>query len=155
VFDPPLDAWFVWLGCSTVAAAALAAALALPTAPPPAADAAADTVDGVAATSMPARAHHPLAADAVRVTPSTLALRDDGRVARAPFDFGPVTPVPEDGPLATVLAGAPPESAFGDPGALLAAAAEARDRPADWESAGKLRVRTVTWGETRVTLVGA
>lgn len=154
MLDAPVDAWYVWVGLALVATATVAAATGFPTAPPPDARAAAGTVDRVATADHGATARHPLAADAVRIGSSSLSLRHDGRRTHAAF-VRPVTPVERGTPLWRVLRGAPPAQAFEGPDELRAAATAARDSPAGWRQSDELRVRTVTWGGARVTLVGA
>lgn len=155
MFETPIDAWFVWVGTALAAAAILAVSLSLPTAPPPDAEDAADTVDAVAGAPHNATGEHPIDAGAVRLSPHAIALRGPGGVARDRLSFGPVTPVPESGPLARVLDGVSPGRAFDGPSALARAARQARRTETSWESTERLRVRTVVWGEIHVTLVGA
>lgn len=173
MFDAPVDAWYVWVGLSLVSLAALGTVSELPATPPPDATAAANTVDRVAAADHDATGRHPIDADAVWLSPDAIALRDDGRVMRARLRFGPVVPVGTDGPLAALLRGAPADHQFNSSGDLAAAVDSARNRKASggsggarnrtandgddgarWRRTDRLLVRTVTWGEFRVTLVG-
>jgi hypothetical protein len=154
MLDAPVDAWYVWAGLALVAATALGTASQFPTAPPPDAGAAAGTVARVAAVDHESSARHPVAADAVRVEPGRLSLRDDGRTARATLPRR-VTPVARGTALWRVLRGARPSDAFEDPEALRRAARAARADALDWRRTDELVVRTVTWGGVRVTLVGA
>ena len=155
MFEVPIDALYVWVGTALASVAALGVALSLTTAPPPDAAAAADTVDAVAGADHDATGVHPVDATSVKISAHSLALRDDGGMARERFAFGPVTPVREDSKLARVARGTPPSEAFTDPSALARAAREARRMPASWERTDRLRVRTVVWGDVRVTLVDA
>ncbi|MFB6120693.1 MAG: hypothetical protein ABEJ68_06205 [Halobacteriaceae archaeon] len=128
----------------------------LPEAPAPDATAAGATVDRAAATSHPTTASHPLAAQAVKIGPHEIALRNGGGTAHAAFAYGPVTPVPDSGALRRVLRGAPPSREFESPSAFERAARGRQNRSPRWQSAGeKLLVRHVTWGDVNVTLVGA
>lgn len=155
MLDAPVDAWYVWVGLVVVAGAALGTVVELPTGPPPDAGAAVASVDRVAAADHDATGCHPVAADAVKVEPHRLSLRDGDRTARAVFAYGPVVPVRRGSALRRVLRGYPPESAFEAPGEFRAAATRARDRPARWTRSDRLLVRTVTWRGADVTLVGA
>lgn len=154
MFDAPVDAWYVWVGLAAVAAAAVGAVSGFPTAPPPDAAAAAGTVDRVAAADHPATARHPLDADAVKLRPNGLALRDDGRTSRADVATR-VTPVRRGTALWRLLRGGRPADSFAGPADLRAAAREARNGTPTWRDADRLYVRAVTWGDLRVTLVGA
>lgn len=155
MFEVPIDAWYTWLGTAVAATSVLGVALALPTAPPPNAAAAADSVDAVAGAPHNATGSHPVDAASVKLSAHAIALRSPGGVTRAPLAFGPVTPVPDDGPLARVLAGAPPGTVFDGPAAIVRAARDARERQDGWERGDSIRVRTVVWGDRHVTLVGA
>jgi hypothetical protein len=155
VFDVPVDGWYAWLGVAAVSVLLLATATSLPTQPPPDAARAADAVDRVAAGDHAATAEIPLAADTVTVGSRRLTLRNDAGASHAAFAFGPVTPVGDAGPLAAVLAGATPAKRFASPAALANAAARAREAPPGRRGADSpLLVRTLRWGDLRVTLVG-
>lgn len=154
MLEVPVDAWYVWIGLVTVAAVAFGVATALPTAPPPDATAAANTVDAVAGSINGSTGEHPVAASAVKLAPHQVSLRGAGGVSHAPLAYGPVTPVGEDERLRAVLDGAPPASEFDSPAQLAEAAEQARQPPYRWQTTDRIRVRTVVWGETRVTLVG-
>lgn len=154
MLDTPVDAWYVWVGLALVAAAAVGAAAEFPTAPPPDARTAAGTVERVAAADHEATASHALDADAVRLQPHRLSLRDGDRTTHARF-ARPVTPVRRGTPLWRVLRGARPADAFEGATTLRDAVRAARDAPARWQQADQLFVRTLTWEGVDVTLVGA
>ena len=154
MFDAPVETWYLWVGLALASTAALGVATNLPRTPPPDAASAADTVDSVAASQRPATGVHPVSADAVRLGPYRLGLRDDGASAHATFAYGPVTPVRSGTALRDVLRGAPPESAFGTPASFRRAAADARNRTPAWRSREQLTVRRVSWEGVDVTLVG-
>ncbi|ESP87840.1 DUF7283 family protein [Candidatus Halobonum tyrrellensis] len=154
MFDAPVDAWYAWLGVAAAATVTLAVAAGLPTAPPPNASAPADLVDGVAAADAPADGEYRLAADAVRVRPDGLDLRDDAGAAHARFAFGPVVAV-ADGPLVRVARGRHPDAVFDSSDGFAAAVADARDSPPGWVAADRLVVRHVAWGGVDVALVAA
>ncbi|MFB6102025.1 MAG: hypothetical protein ABEJ73_05615 [Haloplanus sp.] len=155
MFGVPVDAWYTWLGLSLASIALVGVGAALPTAPPPAAADAADTVDRAAATAHPATAEQPLDAEAIRITPRELGLRNDAGTTHATFAFGPVTPAGRTAALTDVLRGAPPASRFDSDAGLCDAAAAARATPSSWRPVdGPLIVRHVVWGECDVTLVG-
>jgi hypothetical protein len=155
VFETPIDAWYVWLGTAAASLAVFGVAMSLPTAPPPDAATAADTVDSIAGVGHNATGVHPIAAEAVQLSPHAVALRGHGGIAREQLSFGPVTPVADGDALARVLAGVPPEQVFADPSEFRRAADRARRSAPGWQSATSLRIRTVVWGDVHVTLVGA
>lgn len=154
MLDAPVDAWYVWVGLAMVAATTVGATTGFPTAPPPDSRAAAGTVDRVAAADYDATGRHRVDADAVKLEPGGLSLRHDGRTTHARF-ARPVTPVERETALWWLLLGARPADTFDEPSELRAAAGAARNRPVRWQRTDQLFVRTVTWGEVRVTLVGA
>jgi hypothetical protein len=154
MFDAPVDAWYVWIGLALVAAAAAGTAAEFPTAPPPDARAAAATVDRVAAADHTATARHPLDADAVKVATNHVSLRDDGRTSHARLTRA-VIPVQRGSALWRVLRGAPPAVHYERSTDLQDAVREARDASDHWRPAEQLFVRTVTWEDVHVTLVGA
>jgi hypothetical protein len=153
--DAPVDTWHAWLGLAVASLALVGTAASLPTAPPPDAAGVADTVDRTAVATGVATARHPLSADAIRLGPDAVALRNDAGTARARLAWS-ATPVVAGDPLAAVLHGAPPERAFADRASFHAAVEAAREREPTWRPAPEtLVVRRVTWGEVGVTLVGA
>lgn len=155
MLDAPVDVWYRWLGVAAASLAVLGVAVGLPTGTAPDATAAATAVDGVAASTHPAVAEYPLAADAVRLGRGTVSLREEGRTATASLAYH-VTPVREGSALASVLAGAAPRRAFDSPAAFGRALAAARDRQPDWRPAGdRLLARHVSWEGVDATLVGA
>ncbi|WP_121822211.1 DUF7283 family protein [Halostella salina] len=156
MFDAPVDAWYLTVGVALAGMAFAGVAADLPTRAPPDATAAAETVDAVAASEFAATAEQPVSADAVRLGPHRIALRNAGGTGRATFTYGPVTPVADGTLLWEVAQGADPEHVFESPADFAAAATDARDRDPDWHSADdRIVVRTVSWGEKRVTLVDA
>jgi hypothetical protein len=154
MFDAPVETWYLWVGLAIASTAAVGLAASLPRAPPPDAASAAQTVDSVAASAHSTTGVHPLSADAARIGPYRIWLRDDGTIGHAALAYGPVTPVRRDTALWDVLRGTPPEAAFGTPAGFRRAAAEARDRTPEWRSTDRLTVRRVTWEGVDVTLVG-
>jgi hypothetical protein len=155
VIDAPIDAPYVFLGVAAVSLVAAGVGAGFPTGIAPDAANAADTVDRVAASQYPATAEHPIDADRVRIGPNRIALRDDSGTTHATFAFGPVTPA-ADGPLRRVLEGALARETFDSPAALDRVARRARDREPTWTTAGdRILVRTVTWRDVHVTIVGA
>ena len=154
MFDAPVETWYLWVGLALASTAAVGVAATLPRTPPPDAASAAETVDAVAASAYESTGVHPVAADAVRVGPYRIWLRDDGATGHATFAYGPVTPVRRGTSLRDVLRGAPPDSAFGTPAAFRRAAADARERTPEWRAPDELTVRHVSWEGVDVTLVG-
>lgn len=156
MFDAPADTWYLWLGVATASVLALGVAVGLPTTVPPDAAGAANTIDAVAASPHEATGQHALDARQTKISPHQIALRNDGGTTHAQFVYGPVTPVGETSPLASVLTGTPPERVFASPSEFRTATATARNRTPPWERVdGKLIVRRVTWEGVDVTLVGA
>jgi hypothetical protein len=156
MFDVPVDAWYAWVGLSLASAAVFGAAGSLPTSPPPDAAAVADTVDRVGGDTHPATAEHPIDADAIRLTPRGIDLRNDAGTAHAAFAFGAVTPVREGSALQRVLYGTPPGRAFDSTRELSQAIVDARSREHEWEPVDRtLVVRRLTWRGKDVTLVDA
>jgi hypothetical protein len=154
MFDPPVETWYVWAGLAVASVVALGIAVNLPRTPPPDAPSVAESVDSVAASDRPATAVHPLSAEAVRIDPYRVWLRDDGATNYATFAYGPVTPVRRGSALWNVLQGTPPDQAFSSPAGFRRAAAEARDRDPTWRSRDELTIRHTSWGGIDVTLVG-
>jgi hypothetical protein len=152
MFGPPADVPAVWVGLALVSVLFVGLAVEVPRAPAPDAGAVAGTVDAAAASSYPTRAEHPTTATELKVSERSLALRNGAGASHAVLDFGPVTPA--SGNLSRVLRGAPPDAAFADADAFAAAARESQAGERWRETDGAVSVRTVTWGETRVTLVG-
>ncbi|MFB6220419.1 MAG: hypothetical protein ABEH90_03180 [Halolamina sp.] len=155
MFELPADSPALWVGLAVTAAAFLAVAGSLPTSPPPDAASVAGTVDGVAAGDAPAMASHRHAADAVRLDPHGLAMRNNAGTARATFAFGPITPVVGDGPLRAVLDGEHPADVFDDPTEFRQTVVEARSEQPRWVTSSTVEVTGVSWNGYRVTLVGA
>lgn len=151
----PADVPFVWVAVLVVSASVLGVVLAIPSAPPPDADRVATAIDDVAATDHVAATTVPLDADAIRIEPTTVAIRDPGGTAHASLHFGPIVPVQRDSELAAVARGAPPENVYPSPSAFEADLDRARSRNYTWESAGdELVVRRVQYEEVEGVLVG-
>lgn len=154
MLEVPADGWYVWVGLVMVAAAVFGVAIALPTAPPPDAVAAATTIDSVAGAVNGSTGEHQIVASEVKLTPHGVSLRGVGGVSRAPIAYGPVTPVGSNDRLGQLLDGVAPEQMFASPSELADVASQARQPPYHWQSTDQLSIRTIVWGETRVTLVG-
>lgn len=156
MLDPLADVPPVVVALAIASTTLLGVALAAQPSPPPRAAPLAGTVDTVAAADHPAVETRAIDADAVRVTPHELSVRDDGGTASAQFVYGPVVPVRRDTALWRVLRGTPPDDAFDSSAAFATAAVEARERDAAWRrDRTELTVRRVTWRGVDVTLVGA
>ncbi|MDS0240645.1 MULTISPECIES: hypothetical protein [unclassified Haloferax] len=156
MLDAPLDTLYTWAALSVAATVLVGTVAGLPTTPAPDASGVADAVDTVAVAEYDATAEHDLDADAVRLGPRRIGLRNDGGAAHATFGFGPITPASPDSRLGSVAAGTPPSAVFDSPAAFAAAAETARDRDASWRPAGELLVvRHVNWEGTDVTVVSA
>lgn len=160
MFETQLDGTYAWLGLAVVSIATAGVVAALPASPPPDADGVAHTIDSVAGGEYVATADHGLSADRLRITPRTVALGNDGTVARATLAEGPITPVPSqaessDDRLRRVLDGASPETVFDDPNALATAAERERTAEHGWRDApDRITVTRVRYGGVYVTLVG-
>jgi hypothetical protein len=156
MFDAPVDAWYVWVGLAVASLALFGTAGSLPSTAPPDAAGAADTVERVAVASHETTAEHPVSADAIRLGPHRLALRNDGGTSHAAFAFGPVTPVADGSKLDAVLHGTPTDVVFDSRGGFQQAVVDARTRDPVWHPTDRsLVVRRVSWEGYDVTLVGA
>lgn len=156
MIGPPVDSPALHAGLVIAAAAFVAAAGSLPARPAPNATGVAETVDRIAVGDGSATARHDHSADAVRIRPHGLALRNDGGTARATFAFGPVIPVSHnDRRLRAVLGGEPPQSVFESQDAFYRAMTAARERKPRWEPSSVLTVRGVSWDGDSVVLIGA
>jgi hypothetical protein len=156
VFDAPADVPPLLVALSLVSATLVGVAVAASPDSAPRADPFADAVDAVAAADAASAETVPVRADAVRITERALAVRVDGRTARATFAYGPVVPVREDTRLWRVLQGSNPRAVFERPLGLRNAATAAALLPANWRrDPAELTVRRVTWRGVDVTLVGA
>lgn len=154
--DSPADAWHAWLGVAVVSLTVAAVTLSVPSSPPPDAAAAANAIDRAAAGTVDATATYDHDAEAVLIDERRIGLRNDAGTAHASVAFGTVTPVRGDDGLAAVLEGASPGDEFADADAFATAAERVRTGDPEWRpAAGTLRVRSVTWGDVRVTLVDA
>jgi len=168
--ETPADAWYVWIGVATVSIGVAGVALGLPAEPPPDANEAANTIDRVAASQYGASASFDHDAEAIRIGPKQIAMRNDGGTAHASIAVGSMTPVFEtEGELhrtATALVDGEPvpqvvsDSSFESERALREALEAVRlriDREgAHWQTAeGNLRVRAVRLGGETVVLVDA
>lgn len=159
MFDAPADAWYVWLGVAIASVAVAGVAIELPSTPPPDATAAANAIDRAAGAPQDASATYDHDAEAVRIDGDRVSMRNDGGTTHATLAFANATPVGGDEALLAVLHGASPLAAFGDADAFEDAVAEAnraaRGDPT-WRPAGsELTVRSIRWGDVRVTLVDA
>jgi len=156
--EAPADAWYVWLGVALVSVAFAGVALSLPTVPPPDAGAAANTIDEVAATEYGASASYEHDADRFRMGLKQVWLRSEGGTSHSTIAFGTMTLARYNDSLEAVLYGDEPWDQFESKEAFAEAVEDARvettanrDR---WRSTrGELRVKSVRWGDTRVTLV--
>lgn len=156
MFGPPVQGWYVFLAVTLASFAIAGIALEMtPTADPPA-PAVAETVDEVAAGAGPAVGRYPLTSGEIKVESHAVAVRQDGETARATYRFGPVTPVQHNESLREVLEGTPPELAFSSERAFARAIEQADRHDPGWQSVSDgIKIRSVRWGETDVTLVGA
>ena len=154
MFDLPIDTVYVWLGVAAVSAAALAVVLALPTTAPPDAAAAADAVDRVVVEPPGSQATRQIDAEAIRLGPRQISLRNEAGSASASVAYGPITPTLTDDRLELVLHGRPPSVVFESPVAFAEAVETAQTRT-DWRPAPeRIEIRRVDWGGIDVTLVG-
>lgn len=154
MFDAPMDTWYVWIGVAVASLAVAGVAVELPAEPKPDAAGVADTVDRVAASPYPARASHPVSADAVRFGDDRIELRNGDGIARERFSHGPVVPV-GGGRLEKVLDGAPARYYYDSVGDFRTALDDARNASGEWRPVdGRIVVRKVTWRNEDVTLVG-
>lgn len=152
--EAPVDAWYVWLGASLMTVALAGMALGLPSQPPPDATQAANTVDRVAGNDLGGTASYEHDARMVKLSPTEIALRNDGGTARATVSFGRMATVHANEDLEDVLYGAHPTDVYG--GDMLAwqefhddvQDAEQRLEDPEWRTAdGTLRVRTIVYDD--------
>lgn len=153
MFETPVDALYVWVGLALVGLVALGVALALPAAAPPDAVGLADTVDAAAGSEYPATARFRTTAEAARIGPDRVGLRNEGGRTAATLVADAVPA--RDGRLARVLHGADPRRVFDSRATFEAAIADARGAEPRWhETDGTFVVRRLSWGGLDVTLVG-
>jgi hypothetical protein len=156
MFEPPVDAWYAWLGVGGVSLAVFGVVLGLPTVAPPDAVAVAETVDAVASSPHEARASRELRADRIRLGAHRVALRTESGTSHASFAYGPVTPTWESARLTELLNGRDPATVFASPAAFRETVQRVRTRRPGWRDApAELIVRRVSWEGVDVTLVGA
>jgi hypothetical protein len=157
-WEAPADAWYVWFGVGLVSFAFAGIALSLSTVPPPDAAAAANTIDEAASTRHGATLTYEHDADEFRIGPKQLQLRNEGGESSATIAFGTITLVRYDGSLEAILHGDDPSEHFASQAAFEREAEEVQEQMLNdvetWRQAnGEVTVRTVTWGDVRVTLV--
>jgi len=155
MFEVPMDAWYVWIGLAVVSATAFGVVSVLPSAAMPDASGSARTVDRVAASDHAAVGKHPLSnVDAVRIGTDSISLRGPGGTDHAAFGYGPITPVPTESALRSVLRGNPPKAVFETPGGFEKATERAREADPRWTETDRLVVRRVSWEGIDAVLVG-
>lgn len=145
----PIDAVYVWLGLGAVAVALVGLTASVPTQPAPDANQLAGVIDRTSVATPPARTTYRTAAEAVRITGESVALRNARGTVHARLAFGPVVAV-GDGRLARVARGAPPQAVFPDRAAFAARVANATTP--GWQTGSQVTIAHVTWGRD-VTLV--
>lgn len=159
-FEVPADAWHVWVGVTLVSLGLAGVAVALPGEPPPDAGRAAGALDRVAAAEYDAAVTLEHDADAVRVGPGRIAMRNNAGTDRARLVFGPVMPIDtldltaaERTVLDGVLAGERPLPA-GLERRLADAATTLDTETGEWRpTRGALRARAVEVAGRRMVLV--
>jgi hypothetical protein len=154
LFDPPLDAVYVWIGLTVVSLATLGLATALPTTTPPDAAAAGAAIEEVASSIPGTAASVEVRATAVRLAPWRLGLSNRAGSSAADLAFGPVTPARTPA-LRRVLHGARPATVYDSPDGFDAALRAAQREQPGWQAVdGSLAVRRVSWEGRDATLVG-
>lgn len=155
MIDVPAETPWLWVGLTLASAVMVGVVLGLPT-PAPDADRVARTIDDVATAGPGAAASVELRATSIRIASDQVGLDGPGGRARAPLQYGPVTPVPPGSSLQSVLDGRPPASVFRSPAGFERTMLTARRTGQGWRTAGEqLRVRHVAYGEVNGVLVGA
>lgn len=154
MFGLPGDTPWIWLGL-VLGAAVMGGVVADHPAPPPDASRVAAAVDGVAARPHATGSSVVVHAEAVRLHPRRIAVRGAGGTAHARFEYGPVTPVQPDTPLAAVLHGTRPGQVFSNTTAFRRAVSSARGDSGTWQRMDhSLTIRRVRYGEVNHVLVG-
>jgi hypothetical protein len=154
MFGLPGDTPWIWLGL-VLGAAVMGGVVADHPTPPPDANRVAAAIDGVAARPHATGSSVVIHAEAVRLHPVRLAVRGPGGTAHAQFEYGPVTPVQPDTPLAAVLHGTRPGRVFANTTAFREALHRARADAGAWQTVDhSLTVRRVQHGEVNCVLVG-
>lgn len=162
--EAPVDAWYVWFAVALLSVSIGGVALSLPSEPAPDADRAVNAIEEGTTSSYNVSASYDHDADEVRIDTIRLAMRNDGGTDRATLAFGNMTPVLEHPDEAEaqrgidVALGEDPSNEFDNASEMAEWAAEISDATEDsageWRPANDvLHVRTVNWGETRVTFV--
>jgi len=155
MIDVPAETPWLWVGLTLASAVMVGVVLGLPT-PAPDADRVARTIDDVATAGPGAEATVKLRAASIRVGSERIGLEGPGGQAQAPLQYGPVTPVPPDSTLQSVLDGRAPSAVFRSPAGFERTMLTARRTGQGWRTAGEqLRVRHVAYGEVNGVLVGA
>ena len=155
MIDVPAETPWLWIGLTLASAVMVGVVLGLPT-PAPDADRVARTIDSVATAGPGAEASVDLRAASVRLGSERIGLEGAGGRAYASLEYGPITPVPPDSTLQSVLDGRPPAAVFRSPAGFERTLLTARETAQGWRTAGEeLRVRHVEYGEVNGVLVGA
>ena len=155
MIDVPAETPWLWVGLTLASAVMVGAVLGLPT-PAPDADRVARTIDDVATAGPGAAASVELRATSVLIGSDHVGLDGPGGRDRAALEYGPVTPVPPDSTLQSVLDGRAPGAVFRSPAGFERTLLTARRTGQGWQAAGEqLRVRHVAYGEVNSVLVGA
>lgn len=150
----PADGIYLFLGVALVSITLTGTALQLESTTPTGAEPTADTIDAVAADAAPAVGVHPVTATSVTVAPTAVTVTADQVTQTAPLTHGPVVPVAPDTQLGAVLAGRPPQQVYATQSDFAAAVAPENRSPQTYTQPGRIRIRTITWGDIDVTLVG-
>lgn len=155
MFGLPADTGWIWLGL-LVGSAAMFGLVADLEAAPPDATRVATAIDEVAAGQHHASGSVDVAAESVRLRPTSVSLRGPGGSATDTLEYGPVTPVAAGSDLERVLDGQPPGAVFDSPAEFQAAIEEAAGATGDWRPVEtRVRFRRVRYGEVNCVLVGA
>ena len=159
-FEAPMDGWYTWVAVALVSIGLAGVAVSLPDRPPPDADRAVGVLDRVGASEYGAAASLDHDAEAVRIGPEQIAMRNSAGADRARVSFGPVVPVstleltPDQRTILDgVLAGErtlPTELK----GTLENELSVPETTTGEWRpAAGTLRARAVDIGDQRIVLV--
>lgn len=162
----PLDSWYVWLGLALTSTLVAGVALSIPTQPPPDADRAAIAIEDIGTAEYTATATVETDAKALKISPNTIAMRNEAGIDRATIAVGtliPLSAVENDSrrnQLSLILRGASPAAVLGSNASekLRRWNREIQQRletdGAHWQTSdGPIRARQISPGSGKIILL--